>query len=134
MAVCITISGVDYELPKFTVDVAERLKDIGDITDIREKATAMYDFVSHTVNDSETVADILDGEDVKSIDLAALCNLYQVIDNAYADSMSVERDKRLGEQMESAKSAIDTLEKAHKVIAANGGGSKRGRQVFSGVA
>lgn len=120
MSTQILIDGIEYDLPKFTVDVAERMSAIGSISDIREKSSAMYGLVSDVIDDADVLKDILDGDDVKSIDLTTLCNVYTMIDNAYLDAMSSEKDRRVKEQLVNAKDAIDMLDKANKAIATTG--------------
>lgn len=129
----ITVNGKKHELPKFTVAVAERNGEVCETKGVREKASIMYDFLSEMLGHDE-LALIVDGEDYESADIAAMRNLFTMVNNAYTDEMQEESTRSLKANVAEAKRLANELsdvmksaERASSLAAANDGS----RQVFA---
>lgn len=85
MVVQLLIDGASYNLPKYTIGIANRMTDINETAEFNSKAQKMYDFVSDIIGKKE--AKTLIGDNIEDIDLLALLGFYDRIDNAYASAI-----------------------------------------------
>lgn len=134
MSAAINVDGTVYELPKFTLAVAERNQTVGKTTDIREKAVKMFDFLCDVLG-KENVSSIVDGDTYEEADLAAMTNLFVKVNTAYTNDMQSEATKNMQNDIEEAQrmtNAIDGIvksaDKANAMAAKNAQGN---RQAFA---
>lgn len=109
MSAAINVDGTVYELPKFTLAVAERNQTVGKTTDLREKAAKMFDFLGDVLG-RENVSEIVDGDTYEEADLAAMTNLFVKVNTAYTNAMNEESDNNLQNKIEAAQRMAGTIE------------------------
>lgn len=103
--------GATYNLPKYTLKVAQTMDDINETVDFDGKVGKMYDFVSDVIGKKEAKAII--GDNIEDVDLIELRSLYADIDHAYA---SVLRETTNDNSIEDAAATIEKLGGMDNVI------------------
>lgn len=80
-----TYNDKTYDLPKYTIGIADRMADINETVEYMSKAQKMYAFISDVIGAKDAKAFI--GEKLEDMDLLELLGLYDSIDVAYADAI-----------------------------------------------
>lgn len=127
-------NGIEFELPAFTVPVAEKLKEAGKPEDIRTKAKKMLEAMLEVLPKEYILGKVGSVADLNDVDLVELTNMFTGVNGAYADAMQRESKRqmreKLAESSETVKSVTDMANAAKfaEVIAGNKG--KPGVQAF----
>lgn len=86
----VEIDGERLELPKYTVALAERLRDVGSTEGIAEKAMVMHACMTDLLG-ADFVRDKTGSGDYVECDLCELANLFDVVNDAYSAAMRRSR-------------------------------------------
>lgn len=103
-------NGEVLELPKLTLKLSEEMEAVPNQPSLREVAKAMYAFVSKVLP-KDYLAAVLDGSTVDDVDLVALRNTYDGINNAYTEATESGKMQDITERMESMMPMLDAMEK-----------------------
>lgn len=112
MIVQMNYDGHVFDLPKYTVGIANRMNDINDTVEFEAKAQKMYAFISDVIGAKD--AKTLIGENIEDIDLLELLSFYDKIDNAYADA--IRGAMYTTEELNEVTAAIEKLGGIENVI------------------
>lgn len=107
----VEIDGSKIELPKYTVALAERLRDIGHADSIAGKAKSMYECMCECIGVSR-VREKTGADSYEECDLCELANLYNAVNNAYASAMRRTKPYAEESQMQAVREIIDALKEA----------------------
>lgn len=79
--------GMEIELAKYTVDLADRIEDVGNNRDFRKKAEDMYALMSEIIGTD--FEEIVQGDSYETCDLTILVDLFNESNHAY--EMAIRR-------------------------------------------
>lgn len=89
--------GIDYELAKYDVALAEEIEAVGNERDFRKKAESMYSLMEKVVGGG--LAEIVDGDGYETCDLIELVGVFNHANKAYEDGIrSFEREQEEAQQ------------------------------------
>lgn len=112
------INGISYELPKYTLSVAEQSNQVGNDANLRSKAEKMYKFVKECIGDD--TEEIVDGTSYTDCDLCKLANAYTIITRAYSDDMNHDKNERVLRDLETLSDAADKVNRIQAIAAKQG--------------
>lgn len=118
----IIVNNKSYELPKKTIDVAEKLDSVLKIDSIvglsvKDKFKILHDFVKEMVGD-ENAAEMLGSDDLNEIDTSELAVIVLEINDAYEKPMADYRTERMKDKIRSIPfDKLNSMTKAAQTVA-----------------
>lgn len=103
-------TGLEFELPKLTLKLAEEMDAVPNQGGIQATAKAMYAFVSKVLP-KDYLRGALDGSKVEDIDIVSLRNIYDGVNNAYTTALDDGKIQSMTEKLESVMPMIETMDK-----------------------
>lgn len=111
------------ELPKLTMRLSDMTDEVEVAADTRERFKLQLDFLAEVLP-AEAIAELLDGDELDSIDLVALGVTYNEVVQAYAAPIIESQAQGLNGQLKAVRPALDALDSIK---------AAQGRQGFKAV-
>lgn len=105
--------GREIELAKYTVDIADRIEDVGNNRDFRKKAEDMYVLMSEIIG--EGFEEIVQGDSYETCDLTILVDLFNESNHAYEMAIrrfDIEQENEQRKQMDKLANQAALFQKA----------------------
>ncbi len=110
MAVKVRTKAGTVELPKLTLRLSDMTDEVEACAENRERYGLQLAFLREVI-DGETLAGVLDGEELETVDLTELNLLYAAVVNAYAAPVIEEQARSLDSQLKAVQPAINAVER-----------------------
>ena len=110
MAVKVRTKAGSIELPKLTLRLSDMTDEVEGCAENRERYGLQLAFLREVI-DGETLAGMLDGDELETVDLTELNLLYAAVVNAYAAPVIEEQARSLDTQLKAVQPAINAVER-----------------------
>lgn len=114
-----TIDGYAIDLPKLTLELSDEMDAVQAAQPGRAKFAAQYDFLKHVI-EPEALAEMLDGDELETIDLAGLQLIYINVLSAYKQPMLQAQMEQLSKVSASVAPLMETMKAAQQMASRNG--------------
>lgn len=102
--------GNSFEMPKLTVKLAEEMENVPTGKSFTAISKAMYEFVKKILPD-DYLNETLQGDKLDDLDIVALRNVYDNINNAYTDALHAGTYANINKQLEEVAPMLDSVDK-----------------------
>lgn len=109
----LSYQGREIELAKYTVDIAERIDDVGNERDFRKKAEDMYALMAEIIGTD--FEEIVQGDSYETCDLTILVDLFNESNHAYETAIrrfDIEREDEQKRQIDKLANQAALFQKA----------------------
>lgn len=107
-------NGNDFELPKFTISLSEELANAPKGKNVREQTKGIITFLKKVLPE-DYVTEQVGGDKLDDVDLVAVRNLYDGVDNAYTMAMTAAQMDRITQQLQDVAPVIESLDKVNNI-------------------
>lgn len=107
-------NGNEFELPKLTISLSEELAKAPQGKNVREQTKGIIAFLKKVLP-ADYVTEQIGGDKIDDVDLVAVRNMYDGVDNAYTQAMTATQMERVTQQMQDVAPVLENLEKINSV-------------------
>lgn len=102
--------GNEFELPKLTISLSEELAKAPQGKNTREQTKGIITFLKKVLPD-DYVTEQIGGDKIEEVDLVAVRNMYDGVDNAYTQAMTSSQMERVTQQLQDVAPVLESLDK-----------------------